>query len=260
MYQRVGGIVPGQRLRFSIYMQAWSTHSAYGPTEGQQSMGMRIGIDPFGGTDPYSPNVQWSPVNDVYDTWGFYSLEAVARAGAVTVFTRSTPVYGFQHNDIYLDDASLVVVGSGPVPAPTSAPGNPPAPTAAPTQVTGLHYVAVPGDNYYRIARRFGITVNALLAANPSARPNVLYVGQVLIIPGVSGAPAPTPGAPVPTTVAPAPTSAAPPPGAFTYIVQRGDNLFRLSLRFNTTVARIKQLNNLTSDIIYIGQVLIIAP
>ena len=123
------------------------------------------------------------------------SLEAVARAGAVTVFTRSTPVYGFQHNDIYLDDASLVVVGSGPVPAPTSAPGNPPAPTAAPTQVTGLRYVAVPGDNYYRIARRFGITVNALLAANPGARPNVLYVGQVLIIPGVSGAPAPTPGA-----------------------------------------------------------------
>lgn len=262
MYQRVTGITPGQRVRFSIYMQAWSTHNAYGPSEGQQSMGMRIGIDPTGGTNPYAGTVQWSPVNDVYDTWGFYSLEAVAQAGAVTVFTRSTPVYGFQHNDIYLDDASLVIVGSGPAPAPTSAGGNPPAPTAVspatPTQVTGLRYVVVPGDNYFRIARRFGISVNALLAANPSARPNLLYVGTVLIIPGVTSAPAPTPGAPVPTTVAP--TSAAPPAGAFTYIVQRGDNLFRLSLRFNTTVARIKQLNNLTSDIIFIGQVLVIAP
>jgi len=39
-----------------------------------------------------------------------------------------------------------------------------------------------------------------------------------------------------------------------------GDNLYRLSVRFNTTVARIKQLNGLVGDIIYIGQVLIIAP
>ena len=106
----------------------------------------------------------------------------MAQAGAVTVFTRSTPVYGFQHNDIYLDDASLVVVGSGPAPAPTSAPGNPPAPTAVspatPTQVTGLRYVVVPGDNYYRIARRFGISVNALLAANPDALYTSLFGGD----------------------------------------------------------------------------------
>jgi peptidoglycan endopeptidase LytE len=68
--------------------------------------------------------------------------------------------------------------------------------------------------------------------------------------------------APVPTTVAPAPppTSAAPPSGAFSYVVQRGDNLYRLSLRFNTTIARIKELNHLVGDIIFIGQVLIIAP
>jgi LysM repeat protein len=43
-------------------------------------------------------------------------------------------------------------------------------------------------------------------------------------------------------------------------VVQRGDNLYRLSRRFNTTVARIKQLNNLVGDIIFIGQTLIIAP
>jgi membrane-bound lytic murein transglycosylase D len=50
------------------------------------------------------------------------------------------------------------------------------------------------------------------------------------------------------------------PPDAITYVVQRGDNLFRLSRRFNTTVARIKELNGLIGDIIKIGQVLIIAP
>lgn len=256
MYQRVTGITPGQRVRFSVYMQAWSTHSDYGPSSGQQSMGMRVGIDPFGGTNPYSGNIQWTPVNDVYDAWGFYAIEAVAQTGAVTVFTRSLPHYGFQHNDIYVDDASLVVVGAGPVTNPGA-----PAPTAAPTQApTGFRYVVVPGDNYYRIARKFGVTVNSILQANPTATPNLLRVGQVLTIPGVTSGPAPTAAAPVPTTVAPVPTNSAPPAGAITYVVQRGDNLYRLSLRFGTTVARIKQLNNLTGDIIYIGQVLIIAP
>jgi LysM repeat protein len=252
MYQRVTGILPGQRLRFSVYMQGWSTHADYGLSSGQQSMGMRIGIDPFGDTNPFSPNIVWTPVADIYDAWGFYSVEAVAQGGAVTVFTRSTPVYPLQHNDIYIDDASLVVVGAGPASAPTSV-----APAPAPTQPPGLRYVVVPGDNYYRIARKFGVSVNAIFQANPTATPNLLKVGQVLFIPGVVGAPAP-----VPTTVAPAPppTSAAPPPGAFSYVVQRGDNLYRLSLRFNTTIARIKELNHLVGDIIFIGQVLIIAP
>jgi LysM repeat protein len=232
-------------------------------------MGMRIGIDPFGGTNPFSGNIIWTPVADIYDAWGFYSIEAVARAGTVTVFTRSTPVYGFQHNDIYLDDASLVVVGAtsssagggGPAPAPTSAP--PAAPTVAPTAVSGLRYVVQRGDNYYRIARRFGVTVQAIYAANNVTNPNILYLGSVLIIPGVTAPPGGG-GAPAPTQApAPQPTATLSPaeiPGAFTYVVQRGDNLYRLSVRFGTTVARIKQLNNLVGDIIFIGQTLIIAP
>ncbi len=243
MYQQVGGIAPGQRLRFSIYMQGWSTHSDYGPSSGQQSMGMRIGIDPTGGSNPYSGNIQWTTVNDTYDAWGFYAIEAVAQNSTVTVFTRSLPVYGLQHNDIYLDDASLVVVGTGP--APTG--GNPVPTVAAPPQGPGFRYVVVSGDNYYRIARKFGVTPSAILRANPTATPNLLRVGQVLIIPGVQSGPVPTPAATV-----------APPGDTFTYVVVAGDNLYRLSVRFNTTIARLKQLNNLVFDIIYIGQVLII--
>jgi LysM repeat protein len=262
MFQQVGGITPASRLRFSAYMQAWSTHSDYGPSSGQQSMGMRVGIDPFGGTNPFSPSIIWSPVSDVYDAWGLYTVEAVARAGTVTVFTRSLPHYAFQHNDIYVDDASLVVVGASGTSPNTG--GNPPAPTAVPTPVSGYRYVVQRGDNYYRIARRFGVTVQSIYAANRIVNPNILYVGTVLIIPGVSGPPS-TGSSPAPTQPAPAatPTATLSPaeiPGAFTYVVQRGDNLYRLSVRFGTTIARIKQLNNLVGDIIYIGQVLIIAP
>ena len=270
MFQSVGGITPGQRLQFSIYMQGWSTHADYGNSSGQGSMGMRVGIDPFGGTNPFSSNIIWSPVNDVYDAWGLYTIEAVARAGAVTVFTRSKPDWPLQHNDIYLDDASLVVVGTGSVPpgGPTTAPpagptpGAPaPAPTA--TQASGFIYTVVPGDHYYKIARAFGVSVASILAANPNATPNILRVGARLLIPGVSGPPGGGAG-PSPTSVPNAPpaptTSPIDQPGAFTYVVQRGDNLYRLSIRFNTTIARIKQLNGLVGDVIRIGQTLVIAP
>ncbi len=263
MYQQVSGLTPGQLLRFSIYMQGWSTDANYGASAGQSTMGMRIGIDPFGGTNPFSGNIIWTNVQDTYDVFALYTLEAVAKSGSVTVFTRSTPTWSLQHNDIYIDDASLVVVGG--TPANNPPPNNPPAPapTAVPTQVPGFAYTVVPGDNYYRIARKFGVSVQSILSANRVANPNLLYTGTVLIIPGVSG-PAPSGGGstsptPAPTTNTP-PTNNAPPANAITHVVVQGDNLYRLSRRYNTTVARIKQLNGLVSDIIYIGQVLIIAP
>lgn len=264
MYQQVPGITPGTVLLFSIYMQAWATNSTYGPSDFQQHMGMRVGIDPFGGTNAFSPNVIWSDIHDTFDAWGLYTIQATAQAGTVTVFTRSTPLYGDQHNDIYLDDASLVAVGAGSAGGNNAQPANfvpPPAPPSVPTAVPGFTYVVVPGDNYYRIALRFGVSLSALLAANPSSTPNILFVGTVLTIPGVS-APAGNgalPNNPPPPT--PAPTvSPSQLPGAVKYVVQRGDNLYRLSLRFGVSIARIKQENGLVSDIIFIGQVLFIAP
>jgi LysM repeat protein len=264
MYQRVGGVAPGQRLRFSIHMHAWSSNVTQPTSSGQSSMGMRVGIDPFGGTNPWSGSVIWSPVFDSYDQWALYSVEAVARAGTITVFTRSRPDWPVQHNDVYLDDASLVVVGAAPAaPRATPVPGSP-APTAAPTPASGFIYTVQPGDSFFRIARNFGVSLQALLAANPTATPNILFVGTRLLIPGVSGPPAGAPGVtPPPSTGGPAPTATLSPlqqPGAFAYVVQRGDNLYRLSLRFGTTIARIKQLNRLTSDVIFIGQTLVIAP
>jgi LysM repeat protein len=260
MLQRVGGVTPGQRLRFSVYMHAWSVNGPSLTSSGQGGMGMRVGIDPFGGTNPWSANVIWSPQFDAYDQWHEYSVEAVARANNVTVFTRSRPEWPLEHNDIYLDDASLVVVGTGSVP-PGGSGSAPPA-----TQVSGYIYTVVPGDHYYRIARMFGISLQALLAANPTATPNILRVGARLVIPGVSGPPAgggTSGGGASPTAPAPAPTATINPlelPGAFAYVVQRGDNLYRLSVRFGTTIDRIKQINGLRSDTIFIGQTLIIAP
>src|SRR5690606_37469679 len=92
MLQQVGGIAPGARLRFSVYMHAWSSPTHSETSSGQSSMNMRVGIDPFGGTNPFSPNIIWSQPFDSYDVWGLYTVEAVARNSTVTVFTRSAPV------------------------------------------------------------------------------------------------------------------------------------------------------------------------
>ena len=248
VYQQVSGIKPGTQLQFSIYMQAWSTPENLGPSLLTQNMGMRIGIDPFGGTNAFSPNVIWTTPNDTFDAWGLYTVQAAAQASTVTVFTRSTPFYGFQHNDMYLDDASLVAVGAG-----GSSSGNggtvvqAPAPPAA---GPGGSYVVQPGDILTRIAFRFGVTVDAIVTASHIVNANLLSVGQVLVIPGVDVGGQTTSATPGPTPLT----------GAISYEVVAGDSLWRLSDLFDITIARIKQLNNLKSDTIYIGQILTIAP
>jgi LysM repeat protein len=242
MYQTVGGLTAGQRVRFGVYMQGWSTHADYGPSGGQQSMGMRIGIDPTGGTNPYSANVIWTPVSDVYDKWGYYSLEATAQGSAVTVFTRSTPVYPLQHNDIYVDDASLVVVGGAATSGSKSA-------TATPVP-TGTPYIIQAGDNLWRLARRFGVTYRDIVAVNPGLNVSILRIGQTIYLPA---------HAKVTTTTTPPPPTT-PTTGSQTYVVQPGDSLWRIAKKFSTTADQLRAWNNLKTDVLQPGQVLIVAP
>jgi nucleoid-associated protein YgaU len=65
------------------------------------------------------------------------------------------------------------------------APG-PPARAALPDRVRGqaaaIHVVAW-GDNLYRIARHYGVSVEAICAANGIVNPSAIYAGQTLRIP-----------------------------------------------------------------------------
>lgn len=108
---------------------------------------------------------------------------------------------------------------------------------AAPVQVADPEtvYIVQRGDTLSAIARRYGVTVQALVSYN-SLSSTTIYVGQRLLIPGQ-----------------PAPTY------PITYIVQRGDTLYKIACRYDTTVAALMQVNNLRSETIYVGQRLTIS-
>jgi LysM repeat protein len=117
LYQQVGGIKPGVTLRFAIYIQAWQCVNPDKCLFGRRSdapaeMHLRVGIDPTGGTDPFSPNIVWSPEQAAFDKWVEFSVQAVARNDTVTVFTHSRADWDWARadNDVYLDDASLVIL------------------------------------------------------------------------------------------------------------------------------------------------------
>jgi LysM repeat protein len=58
------------------------------------------------------------------------------------------------------------------------------APTPAPAAATS--YVVVRGDNYYRIAQKFGVSVAALYQVNHITNTSILFIGTVLTIPAQS--------------------------------------------------------------------------
>lgn len=115
-----------------------------------------------------------------------------------------------------LYDVYLGIIDNVPEPGPT--PGV-------------IEYVVKPGDSLWLIANRYHTTVDAIKALN-NLTSDVIYVGQVLKIPTQTSTP------------------------TFSYTVRSGDTLWLLARRFGTTVDEIKALNNLTSDVLNVGQVL----
>jgi LysM repeat protein len=124
-----------------------------------------------------------------------------------------------------------------PQPEPTAVPTEEAAPTE-PEPASEQTYVVMPGDTLFSIAQFYGVAVEDLAARNGIVNVNVLEVGQQLVIPAEGAAP---PEAPV--------------SGEQTYIVQAGDNLFRIALRYNMSFETVAAYNNIPWPYrIYVGQ------
>ena len=133
------------------------------------------------------------------------------------------------------------------------------APPVAPSSATPVevrHQVRK-GESLSLIARRNGVTVSALAAANGITNVNRIVVGQWLVIPAAGGPAAalvntPTPPELVPVPVAVAPVlevvpGATPGPGELSYVLRRGDSLFTVARRFKVTVAVLAATNRIAN-------------
>lgn len=100
-------------------------------------------------------------------------------------------------------------------------------------------HIVQPGETLFRIAKRYGVTVEWLARVNGLADPGRIQAGQRLIIPGPEKREDRTPSLPLRT-----------------HVVQRGETLYRIALRYNTTVAALIEANGLTSERILAGQLL----
>ena len=94
-------------------------------------------------------------------------------------------------------------------------------------------YLVKPGDTLYRIANLYNVSINDLIAMN-NLTSNILSIGQELVIP-----------------IKPVTEE-----DYVVYEVVPNDTLYSIARRFNTKVDAIKSFNNLTSNILNIGQIL----
>ena len=94
------------------------------------------------------------------------------------------------------------------------------------------YYTVQKGDSLWSIAKKFGVSVDELKQLN-NLSGNLLNIGQNLLIPG---------------------KGESTPEGS--YVVQKGDSLYSIAQKFNTTVDNLKSINNLVTDSLAIGQIL----
>ncbi|MBR3661305.1 MAG: LysM peptidoglycan-binding domain-containing protein [Bacilli bacterium] len=104
------------------------------------------------------------------------------------------------------------------------------------TEIYYNNYTVVKGDSLYSIASRFNTTVNAIKDLN-NLTTNNLSIGQVLKIPSTTG-------------------SNQEEENYSTYTVVAGDSLYKIASLYQTSINAIKDLNNLTTNNLSIGQVL----
>ena len=117
----------------------------------------------------------------------------------------------------------LKVAGAAP-PTPPPPPSPPPPPTAA-----TVEYTVRPGENVSDVASFFGTTVEAIVALNGLTDANLVAPGQRLLVP--------------------APPANTAPGQAFMseYVVQPGETLTDIAVRFGTTVEALAAENNLAN-------------
>lgn len=112
-------------------------------------------------------------------------------------------------------------------------------------KVYTLHKVSK-GEGVYGISRKYGVPASEVFAANEGSE-QTIKIGQILMIPrGNASAPAATSGVATTKTE------------KIYHTVEKGQTLSSIARQHNTSVSKIKELNDLSSDNIRLGQKLVV--
>jgi LysM repeat protein len=213
--QVVRNVPAGSVVEGSFYAHAWSCGESTSPALScgdPYAFYFRVGIDPNGGTDPFSQGIVWSQPYYHYDAFGLVGpvQATVGEAGVATFFIQSFGKWPNKHNDAYYDNASLrlVSVAQQAEPTPTlepppptveaeaEEPNNPaqpqPTPTARPDGA--IVHTVVAGDTLFGLALAYNVDVQDIYDLNGLTSASILSIGQEIVI-STTGAVAPQPTA-----------------------------------------------------------------
>jgi spore coat assembly protein SafA len=164
---------------------------------------------------PTGSALAWYSCGSYYTVqWGD-TLSAIASACGITVYSIQVANPGMGY---WLYAGTTIYI-----------PGSYSAPPVYYPPASGT-YVVQSGDTLGKIARRFGVSLKSLIAANPQiSNPSLIYAGQVISLPATT---------PV------------------YYIVQQGDTLRKIAGRYGTSVNSLISLNPqiYNPNLIYVGQ------
>ena len=165
------------------------------------------------------------------------------------------PTYATKLNNIIatynltqFDKINNVYVPVEPTPTPEPKPEPAPKPEEKPvTPSSGKTYEIKSGDTLSGIARVYNMSVSELKQLN-NLKSDLIFVGQTLKVRFTTSIPEPAPK--------PVETPEKPSTSASTYRVKAGDTLSHIAQTYKMSVSELKNLNNLKSDLIFVGQTL----
>jgi LysM repeat protein len=129
--------------------------------------------------------------------------------------------------------------------APSNQPAYQPPPPPAPVEVpTTKDYTVVKGDSYYLIAKKYGVKMKELEAANPNVPATKLKVGMKIQIPASGTSGSTTTGG----------TTGASDASESVYVVKTGDTLTKIAKSNGVSVKALRAENDLKTDKIKVGQ------
>ena len=179
----------------------------------------------------YNYDMSMAGRNPAVNYWKFYALWQWTDVGRLDGYN------GNLDCDVFYGDKAAwdKYIGNE---TPTLEENNTTPVVTAPAESSTVAYTVKSGDTLSAIAKEYGTTVNEIASLNNISNPDLIYVGQYLLIPTTSNA-----NVSISTT--------------YTYTVKNGDTLSGIANEFGTTYQKLAEINGIADpNKIYAGQVI----